>query len=136
MKLLIIIISLFISACNNNLRNLMIGIPYQSNSGNPYFAKGWKDGCSTGKTIYSNDMMRSMYSIEMDAQLIKNKTYRKAWTTGRKYCMYYVSSYLRGGYVDQTVNGYGFAQDLRDDNTWFGRNDGDGWGIFRTFSAR
>ena len=91
-------------------------MPEAPKEGPPEYIAGWKDGCKTGMTAYSNSYLRTLYGVEVDAEAMQNVHYNKGWRLGNRYCSYYVSRYLTLGYIDNP----GFkGSDLRSEDTWF-----------------
>jgi hypothetical protein len=114
MKKYIIIILLFLTACQNPRLNIT-GMPHPPTGGSPEYIAGWNDGCQTGGTSYSSDFLRTRYGTAVNGYAMENPDYNKGWELGSSYCSYYVSSYLSQKEF--------FPNDLRSDDTWFTMSD-------------
>lgn len=97
-------------------------------SGSQKYRAGWKDGCKTGISQFSNAYYRMQYSNEMDSNLMKENNYKNdyytGWKLGNRYCSYYSSTYLSSKEF--------FDNDLRSKNKWFSLKS-DGFFSYKNF---
>ena len=86
-------------------------MPKPPTEGPQEYIMGWKAGCETGMTTYSNSYMRTKYQTNVDGRMMQNRYYNRGWELGQRYCSYYSSTYLS--------NKEFFKKDLRNDEKWF-----------------
>jgi hypothetical protein len=58
-------------------------------SQNPDYSKGWDEGCESGMTAHTNNYYQSFYSYKLDASMVKNEVYYKAFQDAYIYCRLY-----------------------------------------------
>ncbi|MCH2037210.1 MAG: hypothetical protein MK137_01280 [Rickettsiales bacterium] len=106
------------------------GLPKPPETGSPEYLLGWKEGCSTGMSAYTNSNLRALYKVRVTSELMKNRDYWKAWSIGNRYCQYYASSYQKMGYLD-----VGRGDNLTGNDVWFNR-ESNFFDIQKTFKSR
>ena len=95
MKYLIIIIILFLSACNVTKDNIFAPntrVFKMLPDGPAVYQAGWMDGCESGMaTGFATDYYRYFYKFKKDLDMIKsaNKMYLKTWSSAMIYCRHY-----------------------------------------------
>ncbi len=63
----------------------------------PEYKMGWKDGCESGFSTFSNYYMKMLYSFAMDIKLMQESSwYNKAWNDSYAYCRSYMNRLLAG----------------------------------------
>ena len=113
-----------LTACYNPHLNIK-AMPDAPTQGPPEYIAGWKAGCQTGMTAYSNSYLRTRYRTNVDGHLMQNPHYNKGWELGQRYCSYYTSTYLANTEMASLSNDNYTKSDLRSDNTWFSlKSDG------------
>lgn len=95
---IIFISSLLVSGCSF-YDQIVRPVPYgmeQMPEGTPVFQAGWKDGCTTGLTVYGNDRYKASYDgFVQDKKMILNDEYYRAWKEAYTYCRWYTYNWVR-----------------------------------------
>jgi hypothetical protein len=133
-NIILIFILLCLASCYGNKFNIAT-MPKPPKEGPPEYIEGWKDGCSTGLTTYSNSFYRTKYKTMINGHKMENLYYHKGWELGQRHCSYYSSTYLSNNELSRVSGDFYANKDLRSDNTWFSlKSDGffsyEGFDIF------
>ena len=97
----------FLSACtpftNTNSHNPMSATPYLGQHKDTMFAEGLRAGCDSGIAAKGNYMLRTQYQLNINPQMMNNRSYRRGWDVGHSYCMQYVKGQLNIGIFDRDM---------------------------------
>ncbi|MDB2415519.1 hypothetical protein N9W34_07080 [Rickettsiales bacterium] len=124
-KYILALLVIMATGCQNPQLNIAT-MPKAPEYGPPEYIAGWKAGCQTGMTTYSNSYYRNRYKTNVDGHMMQNPYYNKGWELGQRYCSYYSSTYLANTEMASLSNDRYTKSDLRADNSWF-QLESDGW---------
>ncbi len=90
MKNIILIAALFIiTSCSGDMKwSKAAGVDYNTPEGPPEYQQGFKDGCETGRSAYSNHFYKMFLQSKQDEQLAANPVYYQIWQDAYLYCWF------------------------------------------------
>lgn len=94
--LIVLILSLMVTACTGKGGSLDLTKPASLNleppEGPPEYRQGWSDGCESGMNVYSADFYKfwKVYEFRQDENLRNNRVYYQVWKDAYLYCALYM----------------------------------------------
>lgn len=79
------------SACSSNsiLAPKPYGITGPASDAPENYLAGWNDGCETGMSTMSTTYYKSFYGYKIDAQMVEDPEYYRAWRDAYTYCRHF-----------------------------------------------
>jgi len=105
------------------------GFTYPPEDAPEEYKAGYLDGCESGLSVYGNDVYKAIYSFKQDIEMMKNRTYYKAWNDALNFCRSRANRALTDGAMD--LGGFGIY-DLRNRKVIEGGGMGLGQGGINT----
>ena len=102
---IVTVLGLALSACSSDsiFAPKPHGITGPARDAPENYLAGWDAGCQTGMSTMSPTYYKSFYGYTLDANMIEDPEYYRAWRDAYTYCRHYTFKFAWDG-IDKTAN--------------------------------